>query len=169
MRSKGDQSHTLSYIRSISMPGNRHSTLKEALFVDIRVSTDLLQPGLFASNEENKAYYRLLMIQSWIKSDGKLRHCPDVIAACFPSIGDGRASGIEWSHVHGQDALFTSYYWGCCWRKSWFWSAPVTFSRQSQVLLKESFTDEGRSSVSDGGKRKDLAKALFVDIREAVD
>jgi hypothetical protein len=64
MRSKGDQSHTLSYIRSIAMPGNRHSTLKEALFVDIRVSTDLLQPGLFAPNEENKAYDRLLMIQS---------------------------------------------------------------------------------------------------------
>ena len=109
------------------------------------------------------------MIQSWIKSDGMLGHCPDVIAACFLSIGDGRASGIEWSHVHGRDALFTSFYWGCCWRKSWFWSAPVTFSRQSQVLLKESFKNEGRSSVSDGGKRKDLAKALFVDIREAVD
>ena len=40
MRSKGDQCHTLSYIGSISMPRNRHSTLKEALFVDIRVSTD---------------------------------------------------------------------------------------------------------------------------------
>ena len=85
MRSKVDESHTLSYIRSISMPGNRHSTLKEALFVDIRVSTDLLQPGLFASVEENKAYYRLLIIQSWSKSDGKLGHCPDVIAAFYQS------------------------------------------------------------------------------------
>ena len=84
-RSKGDQSHTLSYIRSISMPGNRHSTLKEALFVDIRVSTDLLQPGLFASDEENKAYYRLLIIQSWSKSDGKLGHCPEVVAAFYQS------------------------------------------------------------------------------------
>ena len=64
MQSKGEQSHTLSYIRSISMPGNRHSTLQEALFVDILVLTDLLQPGLFAPNEENKAYDRLLMIQS---------------------------------------------------------------------------------------------------------
>ncbi len=67
------------------MPGNRHSTLEEALFVDIRVSTDLLQPGLFASDEENKAYYRLLIIQSWLKSDGKLGHCPDVIAAFYQS------------------------------------------------------------------------------------
>ena len=67
------------------MPGNRHGTLKEALFADIRVSTDLLQPGLFASNEENKAYYRLLMLQSWSKSDGKLGHCPDVIAAFYQS------------------------------------------------------------------------------------
>ena len=67
------------------MPGNRHSTLKEALFVDIRVSTDLLQPGLFAPNEENKAYDRLLMIQSWRKSDRKLGHYPDVIAAFYQS------------------------------------------------------------------------------------
>ena len=67
------------------MPGNRHSTLKEALFVDIRVSTDLLQPGLFASDEENKAYYRLLIIQSWSNSDGKLGHCPEVVAAFYQS------------------------------------------------------------------------------------
>ena len=85
MRSKGDQFHTLSYIRSISMPGNRHSTLKEALFVDIRVATELPQPGLFASDEENKAFYRLLLIQSWSKSNGAIRQCPDVIAAFYQS------------------------------------------------------------------------------------
>ena len=85
MRENGEQSHTVSYIRSITMAGNKRKLLNKALFVDIRVSTDLLQPGLFASNEENKAYYRLLMIQSWSKSDGKLGHCPDVIAAFYQS------------------------------------------------------------------------------------
>ena len=74
------------------MPGNRHSSLKEALFVDIRVSTDLLQPGLFAPNEENKAYDWLLIIMKkigWKARTLSSRNC------CFLSIGDGRASGIE--------------------------------------------------------------------------
>ena len=85
MRDNGEQSHAVSYIRSISMAGNKHKLLKKALFVDIRVATKLLQPGLFASDEENKAFYRLLLIQSWKKSDGKLGHCPDVIAAFYQS------------------------------------------------------------------------------------
>ena len=101
MRLKGNQFNTVSYNRSISMPGNRNSTPKEALFVDIRVSTNLLQPGLFASNGENKAYYRLLMIQSWSKLVGKLGHCLG---------GDGSVSGTELSHVHEQDSLFASFY-----------------------------------------------------------
>ena len=62
MRDNGDKSHTVSYIRSISMAGNKYNLLKKALFVDIRVATELLQPDLFASDEENKAFYRLLLI-----------------------------------------------------------------------------------------------------------
>ena len=64
MRDNGDKSHTVSYIRSFSIAGNKYNLLKKAFFVDIRVATELLQPGLFASDEENKAFYRLLLIQS---------------------------------------------------------------------------------------------------------
>ena len=85
MREKGEQSHTVSYIRSITMAGNKRKLLNKALFVDIRVSTDLLQPGLFASDEENKAFYRLLLIQSWSKSNGAIGQCPDVISAFYQS------------------------------------------------------------------------------------
>ena len=85
MRENGERSHTILYIRSITMAGNKRKLLNKALIVDIQVSTDLLQPGLFASDEENKAYYRLLIIQSWSKSDGKLGHCPEVVAAFYQS------------------------------------------------------------------------------------
>ena len=70
MRDNGEQSHAVSYIRSISMAGNKHKLLKKALFVDIRVLTDLLQPGLFATEEEISAHYRLLMLLLWSKSNG---------------------------------------------------------------------------------------------------
>ena len=85
IRENGGRSHTILYNRSIAMAGNKRKLLNKALFVDIQVSTDLLQPGLFASDEENKAYYRLLMIQSWSLSDGKNGHYPDVIAAFYQS------------------------------------------------------------------------------------
>jgi hypothetical protein len=85
MRENGDRSHSVTYIRSISMSGNRHKIVNKALFVDIRVATELLQPGLFDSDEENKAFYRLLLIQSWSKSNGAKGQCPDVIAAFYQS------------------------------------------------------------------------------------
>jgi hypothetical protein len=85
MRENGEQSHTVSYVRSISMAGNRYKLLKEALFVDIRVLTDLLQPGLFATEEEISAHYRLLMLLLWSKSNGAKGQCPDIIAAFYQS------------------------------------------------------------------------------------
>ena len=91
MRENGERSHTVSYIRSISMAGNRHKLLKKALFVDIRVATELLQPGLFDSDEESKALYRLLLIQSWSKSNGAKGQCPDIIAAFYQSEMDEQA------------------------------------------------------------------------------
>ena len=59
MRENGDMSHSVTYIRSISMSGNRHKILKEALLVDIWVATEMLNSGLFASNAQNLAHCRL--------------------------------------------------------------------------------------------------------------
>jgi hypothetical protein len=67
------------------MAGSKRKDLAKALFVDIREAFDLLQPSLFSSNDELTAYSRLLMIQSWSISDGKIGHCPDVIAAFYQS------------------------------------------------------------------------------------
>ena len=91
LRENGEQSHTVSYIRSISMAGNKRKLLNKALFVDIRVVTDLLQPGLFATEEEIWAHYRLLMILLWSKSNGAKGQCPDVIAAFYQSEMDEQA------------------------------------------------------------------------------
>ena len=54
-----EYSHTVCYIRSIHIAGNRHKLLKKALFLDIRVANDMLQSGLFAPNAQNLAHCRL--------------------------------------------------------------------------------------------------------------
>ena len=69
----------------LAWPGIGINFLIQHYFCGYPSWTELLQPGLFASDEENKAFYRLLLIQSWSKSNGAIGQCPDVIAAFYQS------------------------------------------------------------------------------------
>ena len=58
MREENEICHSLTCIRSCSMPLHRHNILQKALFVDIRALIDMIDSNLFQSNEEIEAFSR---------------------------------------------------------------------------------------------------------------
>ena len=58
MREENELCHSLTYIRSCSMPLHRYNILQKALFVDIKVLIDMIDSNLFQSNEEIEAFSR---------------------------------------------------------------------------------------------------------------
>ena len=153
----------------LAWPGIGINFLIQHYFCGYPSWTELLQPGLFASDEENKAFYRLLLIQSWSKqikwSDRSVskRNC------WFLSIGDGWASGIGW--VIACPCLRCPLHLLLLRLQK----KVLFLKRSSHIFAPIPSSFEGiLASLTKGGLREQASasyfkKALFVHIRVATD
>ena len=120
MRQGNDLCHSLDYKRSCSMPDHRYNILQKALFVDIKVLIAMVDSDLFQSNEEIKAFSRLVKIRSWTNSGGRIGSCPETIAKLYQLeyetameseevdtiVGKGNPESIDYTQSYSLESHF---------------------------------------------------------------